>query len=667
MIMKSLMRSKNKSNTYNRYYKCPHCNNIIERTKYRKYVVLKDLFNDVFEDEIGIELEFTLRQFFSYRISEYPPFGSMLLLEFSDKIKKCGNCHNIFWFKDLKSKKEYSKDYYVNNKNTNEPLSISELLTVLKDVEGKNVEKEKIVRILIWNAFNLNSSRRGKSIISKEEKAIWKNNCKKLLELIGKKKSIVHKLITVELYRNLGEFDKCIKLLNEIPAFELYVYSSNVNSKWALIEIKNAALKGISTPFILKGEFEDTYKLAIELDPNDPIPYYKLVCLYIYKKRVIEAAQYFIQGGIIKKNFFSYNVLKNKIESLLEVKAKLYFKKNKYDEVIEYYQDLLSKQEPEPIKSNSYVHNKRFQEERRVESNYSTVRFESGNNYLKLEKYADAITEYKKAIKFLDFKLYIDVLDVYRNEFKIRESSLKSNSFKDYQKSREFLNSKKHTVALEKYYKAMSDLGFERSEKVIDEHITAINRELDKCLLIDLHISLGIAYAEKLNYKNAIKCFRKIIDLYPTYVANNIVLYDSVIHFSEKAIELYPENYNAYFCIGHIHFVQRRNDLALEWYNKAIKLNNRDALLYFYIGYVHANNQDFEKAIKFYTNSALLGDNFAKEQLHLWKHYSYWYKRKHNFGIALVNGTHVIKESILSTIWYYYLVLFETNWNKIKK
>lgn len=77
-------------------------------------------------------------------------------------------------------------------------------------------EKEEIkIRTFIWQAYN-DRYRAGNLIfLNLEDKARWRQNCLRLLELIDSSKQS-KKLLIAELYRNLGYFEKFIQVLNDV-------------------------------------------------------------------------------------------------------------------------------------------------------------------------------------------------------------------------------------------------------------------------------------------------------------------------------------------------------------------------------------------------------------------------------------------------------------------
>ena len=95
-------------------------------------------------------------------------------------------------------------------------LSITDLFRALEMDSVKNDrEKELFVRHRIWWTFN-DRIRANKTIfIQDSDEVLWKQNCLRLIELYDTT-DINQKITTAELYRNLGEFDACMKLINSL-------------------------------------------------------------------------------------------------------------------------------------------------------------------------------------------------------------------------------------------------------------------------------------------------------------------------------------------------------------------------------------------------------------------------------------------------------------------
>ncbi|MEN8193803.1 MAG: hypothetical protein ABFS12_13355 [Bacteroidota bacterium] len=141
------------------------------------------------------------------------------------QITKCRNCGNIFWITD-ENIIDTIQSWEINSKYTDiqkaDFLNVDDYIVALHLNLFDSEEQEFFLRLRLWWEFN-NSNRYNKSqsnsdkIIwrNKREKKYWKENILRLIELFDKN-SDDKKLIVAELYRNLGEFEKSIELLNEV-------------------------------------------------------------------------------------------------------------------------------------------------------------------------------------------------------------------------------------------------------------------------------------------------------------------------------------------------------------------------------------------------------------------------------------------------------------------
>jgi len=141
-----------------------------------------------------------------------------MLPDFPD-LTKCKNCDNIFWLSNLKKIGEDDSSWWevANSKWANveyaEFLNIKDLFRAL---EISKPQEEEIIRTWILWAFNDRIRDGGKGMfIEEDDKDLWEQNCKALLNLLSDD-NFDKKYMKAELYRNLGEFEKCIDLIESI-------------------------------------------------------------------------------------------------------------------------------------------------------------------------------------------------------------------------------------------------------------------------------------------------------------------------------------------------------------------------------------------------------------------------------------------------------------------
>jgi tetratricopeptide (TPR) repeat protein len=205
------------ADTYDLVYKCPNCGQLI-----------------------SVETYWTcLTYFFWEDIKEYSDSKKIqsLLKDNKDvpldlpEITVCSKCNKIFWIKNLKEigtiqsgQTEDAKKGF-HNVNKARFLTIAEYFLALQlpDV-NHSTEDENFIRQQIWQTFN-DRIRERKTLYVEDsqlfenamEQKQWEENCRALIKLYEKDCSEDGKRLRAELYRNLGEFEECIKILETLP------------------------------------------------------------------------------------------------------------------------------------------------------------------------------------------------------------------------------------------------------------------------------------------------------------------------------------------------------------------------------------------------------------------------------------------------------------------
>lgn len=157
---------------------------------------------------------------------------ALMLPEFPD-LTKCPKCNAMFWLSKMKEIGTYG----MNDKLAYEKWAMAEeveFLTIYEyqiALEGEvysSQDEELFIRQRIWWGFN-DRVRKGKNIFSSDkDEVLWKNNALKLLALFDIE-NLNHKIMVAELHRNLGDFEKCMEIINSIK-------DSNLNSLKLLFE-----------------------------------------------------------------------------------------------------------------------------------------------------------------------------------------------------------------------------------------------------------------------------------------------------------------------------------------------------------------------------------------------------------------------------------------------
>lgn len=182
----------------NYIYKCPKCSNYLKRG------------SNVSGNTFGATL-----------YSDGKMIAPMLP-EFPD-LTKCEKCDTILWLSDMEKigtceewdNKKCKPEW--KNASKVEFLGVNDLVRFLELDSVKNdKEKERIVRQEIWWAFNDRIRAGNEIFIQETDEDLWRQNCLRLIELFDDMTDINQVIMTAELYRNLGKFDECIKLMDSV-------------------------------------------------------------------------------------------------------------------------------------------------------------------------------------------------------------------------------------------------------------------------------------------------------------------------------------------------------------------------------------------------------------------------------------------------------------------
>jgi tetratricopeptide (TPR) repeat protein len=249
-------------------YKCPQCGQLISRQR---------LFSG---NTFGAKLYSD-----SNRITNMLPEFPQLTI--------CHSCNKTLWLDRVEEVGEVNRWQRINNTSKSRFLTITEYFSALQ-LSDVNMSKEDecFIRMKIWHGFN-DRIRERKTLIpenpqfeNETEIKQWEDNCRQLLKLLEMNKTEGNRVVCAELHRNLGEFDKCIKILDstedenwikdpmkylakmEIP-FVVKLDTSINHRKMPYFQ-NRGELKEKSGDY--QGALED-YDKAILLDDKNPIFY----------------------------------------------------------------------------------------------------------------------------------------------------------------------------------------------------------------------------------------------------------------------------------------------------------------------------------------------------------------------------------------------------------
>lgn len=199
----------------NYIYKCPNCGNLL---KIRSLMSGNTIGAKVFSDGKSI----------APMLPEFP------------NLTKCKKCDKINWLSKLKeigTYKFFPENLEWLNADEVKFLEIDEYFDALKI--AINSEEELYIRQRIWWTYN-DRIRQGQNIFNDEVDEIrWKENVNNLINLFDKS-DINQKIMIAEIYRNLGEFENCIKVIESIDKEEFiwlkekFVNESNRKNRWVV-------------------------------------------------------------------------------------------------------------------------------------------------------------------------------------------------------------------------------------------------------------------------------------------------------------------------------------------------------------------------------------------------------------------------------------------------
>jgi len=177
-------------------YTCPSCGKKMEMTTFTSYTVSSSK---------------------SFSDGEITKSG-ICCPDFTPDLAKCPKCKNLFFRHDDKTAK--SVNFYENKvKAEIEDPNRKDLIKAVKNKTFKKWSDEKILREMLWRELN-RDTRMGEYQFKGRELKDWQDNCAALLKLTEKALKNNHEdrdtciLMIAELNRNLGNFAKCMELIN---------------------------------------------------------------------------------------------------------------------------------------------------------------------------------------------------------------------------------------------------------------------------------------------------------------------------------------------------------------------------------------------------------------------------------------------------------------------
>jgi|GEM_PF-1836498 len=221
--------------------------------------------------------------------------------------------------------------------------------------------------------------------------------------------------------------------------------------------------------------------------------------------------------------------------------------------------------------------------------------YNMGNSFAFLQKYDDAIIQYKKAIEI-------------KPKYHEAWNNL-GNSFAFLQKYDDAIIQYKKAIEIKpKYHEAWNNLGIvyaklEEYAQAILAYKKAIETKPDDH---EAWNNLGSAYAESQDYAQAILAYKKAIEIKPDdhKAWNNLGIayakleeYAQAILAFQKAIEIKPDDHEAWNNLGIAYAKLENYAQALLAYKKAIKIKPDFHEVWNNLGIAYYNQQDYAQAI----------------------------------------------------------------------
>lgn len=141
------------------------------------------------------------------------------LLLVAPEITRCRNCGKFLWLNRLKKlvSNDWNDSWHDETKKISQAdyLDVYDYLEYLKTSVINDIEEEKIIRLYLWWSFN-DRVRKGEPMFNlQDDEEYYTGNLNRLLQLLNKN-DWDERIVIAEIYRNLGDFIKCIEILSAI-------------------------------------------------------------------------------------------------------------------------------------------------------------------------------------------------------------------------------------------------------------------------------------------------------------------------------------------------------------------------------------------------------------------------------------------------------------------
>jgi len=301
-------------------YFCPACKKPVAEMNLFSYSVQT---NNVYSDGVRTE-----------RAGPFTP-------HFTPSLAKCPFCREIFFLNNLKPTTKI-----ISNKKFKylESPEKNDYIRAVKQGLSKTNDEEIEARSCLWHALNdiIRHNRKQNDRNSDEENdflesengRLWEANCKALLSLlelkvtgvkdknIGKVKKEEITITIAELYRNLGSFETCVKILEDLPETyewlkQKYLFRTSICDRmvFTLIssEDKNEENKTERTDIEDPDKVIEFYTNEIQKRDSSLSLYYSFRSKAYFSKGDFNNALSDINAALLEKSSRDYYLLRAKI------------------------------------------------------------------------------------------------------------------------------------------------------------------------------------------------------------------------------------------------------------------------------------------------------------------------------------------------------------------